>query len=132
MASVSLIPAIPAVIFRAPLVLLTAALINTSLVAPLAVSATAPEPPAVTAAPIVCVPLEVRLMLPLAAVVIALVVVVIAPALVTVSLPFAAVLLMPVIVNGFAVLVSAMLPFAPAPLFVALKLLTVLLALVSV
>ena len=77
----------PAVTLIAPVVLVTAALINTSLAAPLAVRVTVPLPPAVTAVPIVSVPLAVRLMLPLPPVVIVSVLVVIAPVLLTVTWP---------------------------------------------
>ena len=87
---------------------------------PVASSVTAPEPPAVTAAPMVSVPVEVRPIAPLAAV-LTMPVVVRAPVLLTVTLP-PPVSLMLVMVSGAAVLVSWM-PLAEAS--VALKLLTV-------
>src|SRR5439155_1318870 len=87
-----------------------------------AVSVTTPEPPAVTAALIVSLPASaVRLMLPVAAVVIAPVVVT-APVLVTATLP-PPVSLIPVIVSGLAVFVRLT---SPLVVFVALKRATVL------
>jgi len=62
------------------------ALNNISLVPPVADNVTVPDPPAVTAAPNVCVPLDVKLIAPFAAVVIAPFVVN-APVLFTVTLP---------------------------------------------
>src|SRR5512132_998414 len=105
--------AVPAVALIAPEVLLTAPF--TAKLPAVAVRFTAPEPPAVTAAPIVSFVLAVRLMLPLAAVVIGPLVV-IAPVLLTITSPVFCVI--PVIPSVPIVLLRLMLP---APALVALK-----------
>jgi len=111
----------PAVALIAPDVLPTFALNSMSLVPPVADNVTVPDPPAVTALPNVCVPLEVKLIVPFPPVVIAPLVVN-APVLFTETFP-PPVSLIPVIVNGAAVLINAMLPLV---VFVPLKLVTVL------
>ena len=92
---------------------------TTSLAAPVAVNPTVPDPPAVTAFEIVIAPLELRLMLPLAAVVVPALVPSV-PVFTTVTLPVFCVI--PASVR-FALFVSATLP---VPAFVAAKLVTAL------
>lgn len=110
----------PAVAEIAPEVLEAVALTKISELPPFAVKVTVPEPPAVTVLPRVCVPLEVKLILPLAAVLIAPEVVM-APVLPIVIFPVFCE--MPAMVKGAAVSVREILP---APVLVAVKLLIVL------
>ena len=113
----------PAVADIAPEVLAILAFTKISLLPPVATKVTVPEPPAVMLLPSVCVPLELKLIVPLAAVLKAPLSVS-APELSIMMLPVFCV--MPVIVKGAALLVNSIFP---EPVLVALKLRIVLAAL---
>ena len=106
----------PAVAEIAPEVLVTLAFTKISLLLPVATKVTVPEPPALMLLPSVCVAFDVKLMLPLAAVLIVPLVVMPPVLPIMISPVFCA---MPVIVSGVALFVREIFP---APVLVALKL----------
>ena len=107
---------LPALAVILPTLLETTLLTVMSLLVPFACSVTLPLPPAVMFASMVSLPAAFRLTLPLAAVVIAPVVLR-SPVLSTTILP--PFWLMPVMAKGLAVLTNSI---SPVPLFVAFKL----------